>query len=327
MRWLGFIWFAGWLVACVPATEERPTDMTWKTLSGDAPLVIAHRGASGELPEHTLAAYERAIAQGADFIEPDLVITRDGELVARHDRYLSTTTNVSDMPEFADRKTVKPGRDAADWYVEDFTLAELKTLRARQPRDGRSKAYDDQYEIPTFDEVLALVARRSEETGRRIGIYPEAKQPGALNALGFSHDGELLASLRKFGFGDGGNPVFIQCFEAEFLKRMSWKTDIPLAYLISRPPEESPAEISRFAQGVGANKRLVGDAASGDTGLLAAAHAEGLAVHIWTLRDDNIGQGFESIERELEFYFALGVDGVFADFPEMALEVRDRVTP
>ena len=191
--------------ACGQATQKGVTDVTWTTRSGERPIIIAHRGASGVLPEHTLAAYERAIEQGADFIEPDLVITRDRHLVARHDRYLSTTTNVSDLSEFAARKTVKPGRDAADWYVEDFTLAELKTLRARQPRAGRSKAYDDQYEIPTFGEVLELVAGRSEALGRPIGVYPEAKQPGALNALGYSHDADLLAALRKYGFGAGGN--------------------------------------------------------------------------------------------------------------------------
>ena len=308
--------------ACGQATQKGVTDVTWTTRSGERPIIIAHRGASGVLPEHTLAAYERAIEQGADFIEPDLVITRDRHLVARHDRYLSTTTNVSDLSEFAARKTVKPGRDAADWYVEDFTLAELKTLRARQPRAGRSKAYDDQYEIPTFGEVLELVAGRSEALGRPIGVYPEAKQPGALNALGYSHDADLLAALRKYGFGAGGNPVFIQSFEPDFLKRMSWKTDIPLVYLIARPPVETPAEISRFAQGVGAYKRLVGDTASGDTGLLAAAHAEGLDVHIWTLRDDDIGEGFETITAELAFYLELGVDGVFADFPDTALKLR-----
>jgi len=217
-----------------PAAQSTATVQTkWKTLSGQAPLVIAHRGASGERPEHTLEAYDLAIDQGADFIEPDLVITKDGQLVARHDRYLSGSTNVSELEEFADRKVIKPGKAQADWYVEDFTLAELKTLRARQPRDGRSKAYDDKHEIPTFEDVLQLVVDRSEETGRRIGIYPETKQPAALEALGFSFNAPLLAALKRHGYDGADDPVFIQSFEVENLKRLNTKTDVRLVYLIA----------------------------------------------------------------------------------------------
>jgi len=128
----------------------------WKTLSGEPPLIIAHRGASGVLPEHTIAAYQRAIEMGANYIEPDLVITKDGHLVARHDRYLSGSTNISDKPEFADRKRTDPTHKGEDWFIEDFTLAEIKTLKARQPRVGRPKDYDGKYEIPTFEEVVSL---------------------------------------------------------------------------------------------------------------------------------------------------------------------------
>ena len=155
------------LSAC-SANEKADEPVNWETLSGNAPLVIAHRGASAHLPGHTLEASELGIDQGADYIEPDLVMTKDNVLVCRHDRFLSITTNVSDLPEFADRKTEKEGRD--DWWIEDFTLAEVKTLRSREDYAHRSKAHDDKYEIPTFQDVLALAKRKSVETGRVIGL-------------------------------------------------------------------------------------------------------------------------------------------------------------
>ncbi|MEL6688485.1 MAG: glycerophosphodiester phosphodiesterase family protein, partial [Pseudomonadota bacterium] len=191
-----------------PQMDSQIDAPQWNTLDGSAPLIIAHRGASGYLPEHTLAAYDLGIDMGADFIEADLVITKDGVLVARHDRYLSDSTNVADHPEFAGRKVVKPGHDGADWFVEDFTLAEIKTLRAKQVKAGRPTEFDGLYEIPTFDEVLALVVRRSEETGRRIGIYPETKQPAALETLGLSFDTALLDSLAQYRFDSADDPVF-----------------------------------------------------------------------------------------------------------------------
>ena len=172
---------------------------TFLTLSGKLPLVIAHRGASGVLPEHTLPAYTRAIEMGADFIEPDLVITKDGHLVARHDRYLSGSTDVSDKPEFANRKRTDPNHKGEDWFIEDFTLAEIKTLRARQPRAGRSKEFDGQYAVPTFDEILELLTEARKTTGRDIGIYPETKQPTAFAKVGLRHDEAMLKSLESAG--------------------------------------------------------------------------------------------------------------------------------
>ena len=143
--------------ACSPG-EQADDTVVWDTISGNQPLIIAHRGASAHLPGHTLEAYELGIDQGADYIEPDLVLTKDDVLVCRHDRFLSVTTNVSDLPEFADRKTEKEGRD--DWWADDFTLAEIKTLRSREDYAHRSKAHDDKYEIPTFQEVIALAKRK-----------------------------------------------------------------------------------------------------------------------------------------------------------------------
>ncbi len=297
-------------------------DMTdWNSLSGKAPLVIAHRGASGVLPEHTLAAYERAIDMGADFIEPDLVITKDGYLVARHDRYLSGSTNVSDRPEFADRKVEKAGHDGADWFVEDFTLAEIKSLKARQPRAGRSTAYDYLYDIPTFDEVLNLIQTRSKESGRKIGVYPETKHPKALGDLGLSHDAPLLASLKKYGFAGETDPVFIQSFELENLRRLDSLTSIRLIFLTDKDPDFDL--IAKTVDGVGPHKKLLIDGDGNPTGFIQAAHRVGLEVHPWTFRDDDKNPAFEDIDAELKAYYGLGVDGVFSDFPDTARNVRD----
>lgn len=292
------------------------------TISPDrSPLVIAHRGASGTVPEHTIPAYYKAIQMGADFIEPDLVITKDGHLVARHDRYLSTTTNVADHPEFADRKVEKTGHDGADWFVEDFTLAEIKTLKAVQPRAGRSDAYDGVYDIPTFDEVLALIKTSDDLTGRRTGVYPETKHPRALAAFGLRHDEAMLGALSKHGFNTAEDPVFIQSFELENLKRLKTQTDIRLVFLTDKRPDF--AEVAKTAHGVGPYKKLLLNDDGEDTGFVAAAHAAGLAVHPWTFRDDQLDPAFPDIETEMKAYYALGVDGVFSDFPDTALKARD----
>ncbi|MEL6686523.1 MAG: glycerophosphodiester phosphodiesterase family protein [Pseudomonadota bacterium] len=307
-----------------PQIDAKTEAAQWNTLDGNAPLVIAHRGASGYLPEHTLEAYDLAIEMGADFIEPDLVITKDGELVVRHDRYLSDSTDVADHPEFADRKTVKPGHDGADWFVEDFTLAEIKTLRAKQVKAGRPTEFDGLYEIPTFDEVLELVTRRSEETGRRIGIYPETKQPDALEALDLSFDTALLDSLAQFGFDGADDPVFIQSFETENLRRLSEKTDIRLIYLLWQPLSLSIEEIAGFADGIGPYKLMLIDDQGASTGLLEDAHAMGLPVHTWTFRDDDVTPQFRGNSKdELTHFMNLGVDGLFSDFPDTALTARE----
>jgi glycerophosphoryl diester phosphodiesterase len=269
--------------AAEAAVSSRPT------LDGKPPLVIAHRGASGYLPEHTLEAYALAIEQGADVIEPDLVFTKDGVLVARHDHYLSTTTDVAAHPEFADRR--KPNADPndaprEDWWVEDFTLAELKTLRAVQPFPGRSKEHDGLYEIPTFEEVLSLVSARAGEAGRPVGVYPETKHPGYFESIGMDFAAPLLAALEGFEAG----PVFIQSFEPDILKRLKGKTGAKLVQLVY---EETPGsrpnipltDIAEYADGVGPEKTTV-FFDDKPTSFAEEAHELGLIVHPWTFRAD-----------------------------------------
>ncbi len=314
------------------------------TLDGKPPVIIAHRGASGHLPGHTLAAYALAIEMGANYIEPDLVITNDGHLVARHDSYLSTTTDIADHPEFAERKRANdafaegglwigdPKIAAGDWWVEDFTLAEIKTLHARQDFPGRSAENDGLYEIPTFEEILWL-AKESSEVGRHVGVYPEAKNPGYYRDLGLDFQAPLLEALETHGYLGADKAVFIQSFEAWILKEIRKKTDTRLVMLaVSKEfldPAASPGEanvaledIAGYADAVGPYKHLVIDRAGEDTGYMARAHALGLAVHPWTFRSDALPAPFTSAETEFAAYFALGVDGLFSDFPDQAVAAR-----
>jgi len=191
------------------------------TLSGSLPLVIAHRGASGYLPEHTLAAYALAIEQGADFIEPDLVATQDGVLIARHEPNLIETTNVQDLPQFADRRrsVMIDGRPHTGFFCHDFTLLEIKELRVRQPRPYRDQSYNDQFPIPTFSEILDLVQQMEATRGRRIGIYPETKHPTYFDQLGRSLEEPLLHTLIEHAFIDPQR-VFIQSFEVANLREL-----------------------------------------------------------------------------------------------------------
>ena len=215
--------------------------------------LIAHRGASGHRPEHTLASYELAARQGADFIEPDLVITRDGVLVARHEPEISTTTDVADRPEFASRKTTKDldGTATAGWFAEDFSLAELETLRAREriPRlRPQNTAYDGRFEIPTFQAVLDLRERLSDELGREIGIYPETKHPTYFRRLGLPLEEPLVALLRRNGLDREGAPVFVQSFEAGSLRRLGGELEVPLVQLFGPKgtrPYDSPRAATR----------------------------------------------------------------------------------
>lgn len=191
----------------------------YPTLLGAPPIVIAHRGASGYLPEHTLAAYTRAITQGADFIEPDLVSTQDGVLIARHEPNLIDTTNVSTIAKFADRRKslVLDGKAEDGFFSNDFTLAEIKQLRARQSHPYREQSYNDQFKIPTFQEILDLVNQTEAQTGRRVGIYPETKHPTYFAQLGLALEEPLIDALIANHITDSGR-VFIQSFEVTNLK-------------------------------------------------------------------------------------------------------------
>ena len=334
--------------------------MHWTTFSGEPPIIIAHRGASGERPEHTLAAYALAIEQGADFIEPDLVLTRDGILVARHENEISETTDVAAKPEFADRKTVKTidGARHEGWFTEDFTLAELKTLRAKERLPqlrAANAAYDGQFEIPTFEEILQLLQRQEQQSGKRIGVYPETKHPSYFKALGLDHDAPLLTLLGQYGYAGEDDPVFIQSFEVGNLKALHNKTEIRLVQLVAGeggPPDDRGlayaamltanglAAIASYADGLGPSKDLViGRNLLGQlgapTGLVEAAHKVGLVVHPWTFRRENyfLPTDFKSgidprepgdLAGEIRAFVAAGVDGLFSDNPAQSVAAIPR---
>lgn len=318
-------------------------------MAANGPIIIAHRGASGERPEHTLGSYQLAIDQGADFIEPDLVSTKDGVLVARHENEISETTDVAAHPEFADRKTTKTidGQSLTGWFTEDFTLAELKTLRAKerlpQLRPANT-AFDGQWDVPTLDEIIALVKRREQETGRRIGLCPETKHPSHFRALGLPLEERLVATLTKAGYDGADDPVFVQSFEVDNLKRLNAMTKLPLIQLmasVAGPPDqpgmtyaamstpEGLAEIALYADGVGLEKAMViprtadGKLAA-PSSIVKDVHAAGLKVHVWTFRRENyfLPADFKAgdspvavgnVGAEIRAFLATGIDGLFSD--------------
>jgi glycerophosphoryl diester phosphodiesterase len=310
------------------------TRWPYPTLAGAPPLVIAHRGASGSRPEHTLAAYELAIEQGADFIEPDLVVSRDGVLLVRHENELSLTTDVAGRPQFAARRRTQrvDGREVTGWFSEDFTAEELRSLRAteRFARERpRNAEFDGRLGLVTFDEVIALAAKAAAPGGRRVGVYPELKHAAHFAALGLAPE-KLLAEALKAP-GANGLPVFVQSFELPALRRFAELSDAPRVMLLARVPGAAELrELSAQVQALGVAKSLVypRDAAGAirePSPLVADAHALGLAVHAWTFRSEDAflpanlrGQP----QRELRLFFAAGIDGVFTDFPDLAVGER-----
>lgn len=219
------------------------------TLLGDKPLVIGHRGASGYLPDHTLEGYRKAIELGADFIEPDLVATKDGVLVARHEPNITGTTDVAQRPEFAARKTKKTvdGVQEEGWFVSDFTLAELKTLRAIQPLAERDQSHNGKYAIPTFEEVLDLAKAESARLGRSIGVYPETKHPTFHVGQGLQLEDRLLAILEKYGYTSKASPVIVQSFEVSNLKYLRSKTQVRLVQLVDADDVKPDGSMSLVA--------------------------------------------------------------------------------
>lgn len=319
------------------------------------PIIIAHRGASGERPEHTLAAYSLAIEQGADFIEPDLVMTKDGQLVARHENDISGTTDVSSRKEFADRKTTKviDGIKHTGWFTEDFTLAELKTLRAKERlpllRRDNTK-FDGQFEVPTLREIIALAKEATAKTGRTIGIYPETKHPSYFASIGLPMEALLVAELKAAGWDRADAPVFIQSFEVNNLKALKQLTQVKLIQLMASEgaPEdgaqpsykamatpEGLKAIAAYAAGIGPQKDMVVAGDGTVSALVADAHAVGLKVHPWTFRAENYflpsglrkginPAGHGDIAAEIARFLAAGVDGLFTDYPYLGVEARDR---
>ncbi|NJO42749.1 MAG: glycerophosphodiester phosphodiesterase [Cyanobacteria bacterium RU_5_0] len=375
---LRFSWL-GWLATATALIIlfVQGANAALPTLSGNPPLVIGHRGASGYLPEHTLEAYQMAIEQGADFIEPDLVSTKDGVLVARHEPNLIDTTNVADIPEFADRKKTVPldGIETEGFFSEDFTLAEIKELRARQSRAYRDQSYNDQFEIPTLQEVIDLLKQVEADTGRQVGIYPETKHPTYFDQLGLSLEQPLIETLVENDFTDPSR-VFIQSFEVANLKDELTQLmadngiDLPLVqlydefqlqpydFVVSGDPrtygdlitaDSLTNFVATYADGIGPWKRTFVLTepvappvdANGDgnaevterlTGevlpVIADAHAAGLLVHPYTFRDE---EQFLTVDydgdpkAEYAQFYELGVDGIFSDFPDTAVESRDLV--
>lgn len=206
----------------------------YPTLGGQPPLVIGHRGASGYLPEHTLESYRRAIELGADFIEPDVVATKDGELVVRHEPNITVTTDVATRPEFASRKTTRQvdGMAETGWFTTDLTLAELKTLRAKQPMAERDQSHNGKYAIPTLREVLDLARNEGARVGRTIGVYPETKHPTYHVTAGLALEDRLLKLLAEYGYTAKSSPVIVQSFEVGNLKYLRSKTAVRLVQLI-----------------------------------------------------------------------------------------------
>ncbi len=306
---------------------SKPMRWPYPTRDGRPPIVIAHRGASGYRPEHTLAAYRLAIAMGADFIEPDLVITRDGVLVARHDIYLSDTTDVADHPEFADRR--RRVGDREDWYVSDFTYAELKRLRARQAFPDRDHSFDGHEAIPRLEDILTLL-REAERKGRIVGMYPEIKQRPFFLTQGLDPVPVFAETLKKAGFTDPAR-LYLQAFEPETLQALGELLAAPLVQLVDalpvagEPGRFRPSvtldEAAVHAQVVGPSLRLLLSPDGGDSGYVRHAHARGLAVHPWTMRDDRLPGGAAGVTAFYEAVFALGVDGVFTDFPDTARRI------
>jgi len=325
--------------------------------------VIGHRGASGYRPEHTLESYQLAIRLGADYIEPDLVSTKNGVLVARHENEISTTTDVADHPEFADRHTTKTidGVSVTGWFTEDFTLRELKTLRAveRLPgvRPGNTR-YDGRFQVPTFRQVLKLAVSASERTGRTIGVAPETKHPTYFDSIGLSLEEPLLRALRRAGLNRRRSEVLVQSFEVSNIRQFARRSRVGILQLIGssgapydfvesgkpRTYEDMVTprglrRIARYADVLGPDKNVLipRDANSyllEPTDVVDDAHAAGLEVMPYTFRDENQflpadfrvggdpnakGDAFG----EYKVFFNIGIDGVFADMPDTALNAAE----
>ncbi len=354
---------AGSPAFAAPAAPAAPAARPTRRPPRGRTLVIGHRGASGYRPEHTLASYELAARMGADYLEPDLVVTRDGVLVCRHEPEIGGTTDVASRPEFAGRKTTKQldGVAVTGWFAEDFTLAELKTLRAveRLPAVRQHNTlYDRRFEVPTFAELLRLRARLSAELGRELGVYPETKHPTYFQRLGLPLERRLLRVLRGAGLDHPGAPVFVQSFEVSNLRelrRLGLRTPVVQLLSASGAPYDtvargegptyaelaSPAglaRVARYADGVGPEKsqvipRLPDGRLGTPSALVRDAHDAGLLVHPYTFRAENTflpadyrvgsvpSDYGRAVDEQLAF-LAAGVDGVFTDNPDVGVLAR-----
>ena len=352
-RWLWSAGLSGLLgLTVIAATAQNVSQVkadNQNVRGGPPPLVIGHRGSAGYRPEHTIASYEHAIDLGADFIEPDVVSTKDGVLIARHENDISGTTDAAD--KFPDRRKTKiiDGITITGFFTEDFTLAEIKTLRAKERLAFRNQGWNGVYEVPTLQEVIDLAKRRSRE-GRVIGIYPETKHPTYFRSIGLALEAPLVRVLEANGYRGPRAPVFIQSFEVQNLKDLSHMTRLPLVQLLevrtaqpydfvvsgnprtygSMMTPAGLAEIAMYAQGIGPNKRNIVPAnpdgtLQAPTSLVRDAHQAKLVVHPYTFRDEPVflapDYQLDPIKEYVQFY-RLGVDGLFSDVADTAVRAR-----
>ncbi|MFD6419721.1 glycerophosphodiester phosphodiesterase [Streptomyces sp. NPDC060194] len=324
------------------------------------PTVIAHRGASGYRPEHTLGSYQLALDMGAHVVEQDLVPTKDGHLVCRHENDITGTTDVAAHPEFAGRRTTKTvdGVSYTGWFTEDFTLAELKTLRATERIPGtrqENTLYDGRWTIPTFEEVLRWAETEGRRRGRRVWLHVETKHPTYFRKLGLGLEEPLARLLKKYGRHRASSPNFLQSFEPGSIQRLARLVDAPLVVLLSgaatRPWDFAEAGdprtvadlitprglqwIAGFAQGIGPTLDLVipKDATGkllAPTTLVRDAHRERLVLHPYTLRNENSflpldfrkgtdPNAYGDVFGAYAAYLATGIDGIFTDQPDTGL--------
>ena len=351
------------LTACGGGSNSGSSALVVKPLPDK--LVIGHRGASALRPEHTLEAYAKAIDDGADVIEPDLVSTKDGVLVARHENEISGTTNVADKPEFAARKITRliDNVSTTGWFTEDFTLAELQTLRAKERiplNRPANTAFDGQFSIPTLQAVINLAKAKTQETGRTIAIYPETKHPSYFKSINLPLEKRLVDVLNANGLRGKSAPVFIQSFEVANLKEMRQLTDVRIVQLLSssgRPEDfrlsgdprtyadiSSAAglkEVASYANGIGPEKSMViprnaQSILGTPTALVANAKAAGLIVHPYTFRPENPflpadlrrGNTASTSDRgdsaaEITAFLRAGIDGFFTDDPAIGRAALD----
>jgi glycerophosphoryl diester phosphodiesterase len=300
-------------------------------------LVIAHRGASGERPEHTIESYRLAIEEGADYIEPDLVMTRDGVLIARHENEIGGTTDVAQHSEFAarHRTQVIDGETLTGWFTEDFTLAEIKTLRARERLPELrplNSVFDGRFTVPTFDEIMHLAADANRRRGGapKIGVYPETKHPAHFARIGLALEQPVLDALQRHDYAADGSPVFIQSFDPRNLRQLRGMTGLPLVQLLEHELGDLE-EIATYADGIGIAKHLA--SAEG----VRAAHAVNLKVHVWTFRAENeflpldlkVGgspAAHGDLDGEIQRFLGREIDGFFTDFPAAGVRARDAYT-
>ncbi|MGE4063276.1 MAG: glycerophosphodiester phosphodiesterase family protein [Rhodospirillaceae bacterium] len=318
------------LIAATSVSAQRPNDKF--------PLIIGHRGASGSLPDHTIEAYELAVAQGADYIEPDFVASKDGYLFARHENELSQTTNVAEV--FPDKKTKKviEGKTVEGWFSEDLTHDEIKKLRARQPFKFRDQSHNDKYDIPTLAEVLALRASLSREHKRRIGVFPELKHADYYRAMNYPVEGWTVQILEAWALDRAGSPVIVQSFDKASVEKLNgMMPHIPAVQLLTEEADVSDAAlaaIKKYADGIGPPKSLIVPVKNGQTGkptdLIQRAHKIGLAVYPYTFRPEKqflpASYGGDPA-KEYCLFATLGADGLFTDTPDRALKAFHESCP